>query len=114
MRAKPPHPHRVFTQQGRAETLRPGRSSLQAASDRLDEGARRTRSFRGGEPSVVVTRRSRRLHVGQRQTILEHGADAVADDRHHVAVVDDVGLVDDAAVPGHDVGTPLLIEPAAP
>ena len=48
--------------------------------------------------TVVVERRLRGLDLRQREPALHHVLDAVAHDRHHVAILEDVRFVAHAAV----------------
>ena len=57
----------------------------------------------------VPRSRLRCLDLIERQALLDHLLNAVADDRHHVAVRDHVGLVADAPVPGNHVGPAFLL-----
>jgi hypothetical protein len=42
------------------------------------------------------------LYLGERSSCLDQIADPVPNDRHHVAILDDVVLIAEAAVPGDD------------
>src|SRR5205809_5907403 len=48
----------------------------------------------------VFKRRTRRLDLRERHSLLDHGLHAVADDGHHVAILDDLKLVANAAFGG--------------
>ena len=61
---------------------------------------------RGTEAGVVSRRRRRRLDLVERHALPDRILHAVADDRHHVSIFDDVELIAQVAVPGHDVGPP--------
>jgi hypothetical protein len=89
---------------GRRRRGRPG----QVVVDSFDEhvaGVGRNRI-----EAVVLQRHLRRLDLVQRSTRRPGVADTVADDRRHVAELDHVGLVGDAAVAGNDPGASLLVE----
>src|ERR671931_1168853 len=81
----------------------------QVSIHRLDEHVRRPRPGFRAVPAIVVERRPRRLDLLQRQTALDHVLDAVPDDRDHVAILEDVGFVAQASMPGDDVGAALLL-----
>ena len=49
------------------------------------------------------------FHLSQRPPFLDRGFDAIADDRQHVTVLEDVVLVAHAAVPRHDIGATFLV-----
>src|SRR5215471_16117953 len=51
--------------------------------------------------SYVSFRRLCGLYFGQRSSCLDQFPDPVSNDRHHVAVLDDVVLIAEATVPGH-------------
>ena len=50
---------------------------------------------------IVIGGRPRRLHLLERRALLDHRLDAIADDRHHVAILDDLVLVGQIPVSGH-------------
>src|SRR5436190_512336 len=60
--------------------------------DRLDEH-RAGPVLVGAVDAVVLERRLRRFHLVDGHAFLHHVTHAIADDRHHVPVFDDVGLV---------------------
>ena len=60
---------------------------------------------------IVVARRTRRLDLFERHPLADQILNAVADDDHHVAVLDHVGFVADAPVPRNHVGAALLRVP---
>src|SRR5712691_9396595 len=99
-----------------APTRRPTQVALllrglraQLSVDLVDEHVRRPRARRRAVVAVVVERRMHRLDLIERLALLEAEGDAVADDRRHVAVLDDVALVQDAAVAGDDARAALLV-----
>src|SRR3954467_2530876 len=70
----------------------------QAVIRRLDKHVGGPRPGRLPVPRVVIACRPGRLHLGQRHPVLDHVLNPVPDDGDHVAVIDDVGVVADAAV----------------
>src|SRR5690606_13953696 len=59
--------------------------------------------------AVIIERRPRRLHLLKRLTFVDQRDYSLADDRDHVAIVHDVGLVAEPAVSRDDDRTALLV-----
>src|SRR5262245_6228456 len=84
-----------------------GGLSSEALVDRFDEHLRRPRSgVRSVSPRVSSYRR-RCLNLFERLPFRDQIADSIADDRHHVPVLDDVELIADAAMAGNYKGPGL-------
>src|SRR5512134_67041 len=70
----------------------------QAAVDGFDERGGRHEAILAHVFRVVVERGPRGLDLPQRHAVVDHGGDSIADDDHHIAKLDDVGLVAEPAV----------------
>src|SRR5580765_5461675 len=59
--------------------------------------------------AVVIERRTGGFHLLHRLATSHERLDAIANDGHHIAVLDDVGFVAQAAVAGDDVRASLFV-----
>src|SRR5262245_17557619 len=76
--------------------------SIEALIHGLDEVIRRARTGRRAVALRIAPRRRAGLDLCQRHPRLLRVADSIADDRDHVAIFRNVGLVADPAVPRDD------------
>src|SRR2546428_449177 len=74
----------------------------EAPVDRLNETVRRPCAGLVAVAPHVSLRRLGSLDLGERSSRFDQIADAIADDRHHVTVLDDVVLIAEMTVPGDD------------
>src|SRR6516165_10012437 len=74
----------------------------------LDEHRRRPWTARRAEQAVVFERRPRRLHLFERHAFLDQVLNAIAHDRQHVAVLDEIRLVADTSLSRNHHRPPLL------
>src|SRR5665213_345375 len=79
-----------------------------ALVDRLYKHAGRPRAGVGTVARRISRRRLRGLDLLERHALLAQVLNAIANDRHHVAVVDDVELIAETAMPRDDVGAAVL------
>src|SRR5438552_17339158 len=82
---------------------------LETLIDGFDEHIRRPGSGGCAVPWIVIECRTRGFHLVERFFLLDHRGHTVADDRHHVAVLDDVELVADAPMGGDDKGPAFFV-----
>src|SRR5665213_3076876 len=81
---------------------------LQAFVNGFDELVRLDEAVALDVLGVVVERRPGGLNLFEGHVLADHGANAVANDDHHVAVFYNVGFVTQPAVTGDDVGAAFL------
>ena len=80
----------------------------EALVGRLYKHCRGPRAGRSSVPPVVILRQSRRLDLLQSLALLHGVQNPVANDLHHVAVLEHVRFVADAAVTGNHHGSAFL------
>src|SRR4029434_4647442 len=87
----------------------PSSFASQSSIDGLDEVVGRPEARRRAVASVVIGRGACGLDLLKGHALLHHFLHAVANDRHHVAVLDDVRFVGDATVPWDHHGAAFLL-----
>src|SRR4030095_14084292 len=82
--------------------------SAEILVDRFDELVRRPCAGVAAVPAAESLDRIGLADLIERHPLADPGANPIANDRHHVAIVDDVGFVADEAVPRYDHGATFL------
>src|SRR5688572_14395237 len=97
------------TAQGMELVITPSLSASNRAKDGLDEHVCRPRPGSCAIARIVVRGGPRRLHLLERGPGPNERANAIADDDHHIAILDDLVLVREIPVARHDQRSALTL-----